>query len=88
MKKIKKVLDSGSSFEDDYRIIKADGQVRWVVARGYVARDGNGKPINFPGILVDITERKMAEQAYKESEERFRAVQESSPDGFFLMKSL
>ena len=43
--------------EIDYRISQADGSVRWVTARGKVERDAAGKPIRFPGVVIDITER-------------------------------
>jgi PAS domain S-box-containing protein len=52
----------GKLFESDYRLVRLDGSVRWVTARGRVERDANGKPIQFPGVMLDVTERKIAEQ--------------------------
>jgi diguanylate cyclase (GGDEF)-like protein/PAS domain S-box-containing protein len=49
------------SFEYDYRIIRPDGTVRWIEARGFPVRDGGGKIVRIAGIAEDITERKGSE---------------------------
>ncbi|MEO7933990.1 MAG: PAS domain S-box protein [Chthoniobacterales bacterium] len=48
-------------FEAEYRVYDQDSALRWVVARGVIEFDSDGKPIRFPGVLIDITERKQAE---------------------------
>jgi PAS domain S-box-containing protein len=45
----------------EHRIIRPDGSVRWVLARGRLARDQNGTPVRFHGVSIDLTERKLAE---------------------------
>jgi PAS domain S-box-containing protein len=62
-------------FAMDYRLIREDGAISWVTARGKVERDAYGKPTFFPGVVVDITERKLSEQ--KAEELRFRLEQQS-----------
>ncbi len=54
-------VKTGAPYEADYRIVQADGSIRWVVARGRAERDSQGKPVRMPGVLVDITERKRLE---------------------------
>jgi PAS domain S-box-containing protein len=54
-------LDTGTPYEFEYRIV-SHGQTRWVIARGMVERDENGKPVRFPGVVLDITARKRAER--------------------------
>jgi len=57
-------LDGGiDSYEMEYRIIRPDGQVRWIFGRGRVVRGPDGRPERYNGIDLDITERKAAEAA-------------------------
>lgn len=47
---------------NEYRLLRPDGEVRWVDGRGRVVLDASGKPTRMVGICTDITERKIAEQ--------------------------
>lgn len=60
-KAITKTLKAKGSFEEEYRTVGHDGAQRWVIARGRVEADQDGDPLFFPGVIVDITERKIAE---------------------------
>lgn len=77
--KINDVLTKGTKFDAEYRTIDRKGKIRWVIARGRVERDHSGTPISFPGIMIDITERKAAEKASIESEARLRFMADSMP---------
>ena len=59
--------DRGEPFELEYRIVRADGTVRWVLDQMHTLYDAEGKPLFEQGFLVDVTER-------KESANLFRAV--------------
>jgi PAS domain S-box-containing protein len=48
-------------YEIDYRIVRKNGAITWVSARGTVERAPNGKVTQFPGIVVDISDRKSSE---------------------------
>ncbi len=67
----------GDSFE--YRIIRPDGETRYINGHGEVTCDESGEPVSLSGFLQDITVRKLREQALRESEQRFRRLVEQSP---------
>jgi len=48
-------------YANEHRIVRPDGSVRWVLARGRLVRDPNGRPVRFHGVSIDLTERKLAE---------------------------
>ena len=63
------------SYEVDYRVCWPDGTIRWVIARGQCvfADEAAGRaPVRFSGTVLDITDRKLIEQALQDSEEKFR----------------
>jgi PAS domain S-box-containing protein len=59
-------------FEEEYRVRHADGHWVHLWDRGALLRDEWGRPMRVVGSAADVTERKMAERALSESEERFR----------------
>lgn len=68
-------------YEAEFRVVRLDGSVRWVAAKGTFYYATNGDPERMLGIAVDITERKLSE----ESKERFRSVFECSAVGMALV---
>jgi len=62
-------------YEDEYRLRAKSGEWKWVLSRGKVVeRNEDGLPLRMTGTFMDITDRKNAEQASKESQELYRAV--------------
>ena len=71
---IQEAIDERGSYEEEYRAEGADGEFRWVIARGEVECDEDGTPVTFPGALTDITQRKRAELELERQRERLAAV--------------
>ena len=57
---LKDAIENGKDYEAEFRIVLADGSVRWIAARGRVQVNGRGKPIRLLGVSLDITARKQA----------------------------
>jgi PAS domain S-box-containing protein len=71
----------------EFRIVRADGTVRWLVARGKFYYATNGDPERMLGVSLDITDRKQAEDAVKETEKRYRRIVETANEGVWLLDS-
>jgi PAS domain S-box-containing protein len=68
LKTWKAAIESRSSYSCQYRIVRPDGSVRWVEAKGKLTLDSGGNPIRSIGGFVDITDRKRAQVALIEAE--------------------
>ena len=77
-------LATGQSFRVDCRIIPAAGSQRIMNLHGEVITDADGKPFKMTGTIQDITERKEAEKALMESEEKYRALMDNAGEGILL----
>jgi len=64
----------------DYEIIRKDGEKRYVESSVSLIRNISGQPIGFRGIIRNTTERKRAEEALRESEEKYRFIAENTVD--------
>lgn len=70
-------------FEKEYR--RRDGTIIPVELQSYLLRDQAGKVIGFQRVVRDITEKKHAENALRESEERYRAIVEMAEEGIWVL---
>jgi len=70
----------------EHRMRKRDGQIVWVQTRAWPIRDAQGKIVGFSGITRDVTERRQAEEALRQSEEQFRMVTESALVGVYIIQ--
>jgi PAS domain S-box-containing protein/diguanylate cyclase (GGDEF)-like protein len=69
----------------EYRIIHRDGHVVWMSEKAAVVEDESTGTVYWQGVMVDITERKRAEEALREAEERFRVAFDDAPIGIALL---
>ncbi len=71
---VERALNSGTEFTHEERIIRPDGSIRHVHSIGEVVRNDNGAPIRMLGVCLDVTERKEAERALRQSEQNYRLL--------------
>jgi diguanylate cyclase (GGDEF)-like protein/PAS domain S-box-containing protein len=74
-----------NTYSAEKRYLRADGSEAWVALHVTVVRDADGGPQYFLSQMADIGERRAAEQALAQSEERFRTLASASPVGVFAV---
>jgi len=72
-------LESGIAHNVDCRFRGADGRYRWFAVSGAPLKAGDGRVIRWHGVLIDIDDRKKAEEALRESEDKLRQIIETVP---------
>ncbi len=66
--------------ENENRIITPEGKVKWIFERIFVSKNEEGKVTKLEGVTLDITKRKLHEQALQESEERFKILAKATAE--------
>ena len=69
-KSFEDMLKSGSGASREYRIVRSDGAVRWISDRSFTILNDNGQVVRITGIAEDITDKKEADEALRESQEK------------------
>ncbi|MDD2467630.1 MAG: PAS domain S-box protein [Desulfobulbus sp.] len=79
---------SDPGYTSEFRLRHRDGRWIWVLSRGKVVkRDAMGTPVLLAGTNTNITKRKLAEEALKVSEERYRTLFETSSNAILIVKN-
>ena len=73
-------------FDEEYRILRPDGEIRWIRARSFPVENDLGEFYRFVGIAEDITERQQRSEALQQSEATNRALLEAIPDLIFQIR--
>src|SRR5205807_1811485 len=74
-------------YRDEFRIMGKDGSMRWIESIANISRDGSGKAVRMYGVNLDITERKLAEERSRLSENQLRLVTNAVPALIFYVDS-
>jgi len=76
--------DQDGTFDGEYRVVRPDGSVRWVWARAFPIHDASGAAVRTVGVAEDITERREAERALRESEQQLEGILNNSTAVIYL----
>ncbi len=82
--RIEQAVQERTIYKDEFRIIQPDGNVRWVLSLGQAEYDTDGRALRLIGVAQDITERKLMEEALRESEARLRQIIDLVPHMIFV----
>ncbi|MEN6371517.1 MAG: PAS domain S-box protein [Armatimonadota bacterium] len=74
-------------FEQEYRILRSDGEYRWLHDFTLVVRNSSGDITHYHGYVVDMTDRKHAEEELKEAEAKYRILAEESLVGVYIIQN-
>jgi diguanylate cyclase (GGDEF)-like protein/PAS domain S-box-containing protein len=80
---IREAVAAKRRFDVAYRILRADGTLRWVAERGTGVFGPDGKLQAIQGFIEDITQRRQDEQALRDAELRYRSIFENAIEGIF-----
>ncbi len=83
--KFREALRTDSSYIREYRVKSRTGDTIWIQDGGQIIYGENGEVEFITGAFIDITERKLAEKALHESEEKYRSLFNSGPDPIFVL---
>lgn len=75
-----KVKQPRGDYDEQYRLVRPDGSLRWIHDRAFPIRNGAGEVYRIAGVAADITARKHVEAALRASEERFFLAFNASPE--------
>lgn len=78
------LLETGNK-EIEYRIIRPNGEVRWILDRAWLISDENGKLLRIDGVASDITERQEAEEKLRQASAELKAIFAALPDLYFRL---
>lgn len=80
------LFERGAVQNHEAKMYRKDGSLQWISVNVRLVRDAQAKPLYYEGTMMDITNRKMAEEALTESEERYRTAIENSNDAVAIIQ--
>jgi PAS domain S-box-containing protein len=83
---IGEAIENDRPLDNEFRIVRHDGEIRWARGKAEVMRSEDGVPSGLFGTILDVTERKQAEEQQRESEQKYRILVEQADDGIILVQ--
>ena len=83
---IDEAIRTRSMFQLEHRVLQANGNVGWTLSRAIPLLDSEGDITEWIGTASDVTDRKLAEERLRESEEKYRTLFNSIDEGFCIME--
>lgn len=77
MSAISEVISRGGAYAHQYRVRRTDGKYYWIEANGRVDRSEDGTPLSFPGVLIDVEDRRSIEAERDRATAALRALNET-----------
>ncbi|WP_341212869.1 GAF domain-containing protein [uncultured Limimaricola sp.] len=84
-RQIKAAMRQGGDYRSEYRVKHAEGGYRWVEANGHCELDEQGNAVRFPGVLIDIEQRRRTETDLKRREADLALLLDATADGFYAV---
>ncbi len=81
----RQTVQFGNDYKIEKRIVRPDGTIRYVYSQAIVDKDMSGKPVRLKGVFFDITERKEAEEANRQKDERYHNILNSILEGLQII---
>lgn len=76
---VTQALNQKADYDIEYRCVWNDGSIHWIAAKGRAFYDNMGQPVRMMGTVQDISDRKLAEEALRQSELNFRTLADTMP---------
>ena len=81
---ISRAHETEKTFASEYRMISMDGRIVWLKDEAVIVKDDKGIPLYLQGVMLDITERRKAEEALQRSERKYRTIAENVNDALII----
>ncbi|HKE55139.1 MAG TPA: sigma 54-interacting transcriptional regulator [Pyrinomonadaceae bacterium] len=86
MQKVNEVFENGEQYQDEFRIVRRNGEVGWLSSKGRLIRSADGKPERMIGANIDITERKLGEESLKQAHNELQQLKDRLHDENIYLK--
>ena len=84
IERVQRILAGEEILPIEHRIVRKDGQIRWVSDTLIQQVDSSRRLVSYDGVIKDITEHRLAEEALRDSEERYRSLVANATDMIFI----